>query len=263
MICDRRNVLKRSMMGLGGMASLALLGGGLSAGAAGAPLETLVFLSKRLDASTAEFRAWYIEHHAPDFLSFARPYLKRYTQDFVERSQMGPVDFDCISQFEYRSLDSQAALLRVLETPEPKQTLATHPRPGSKPGPNEAHDGPRRFGIDERLLSGPPRGYDRPGTFKQAVLLRRKGSATPEAFALAVGGFGVAVARKIGAAAERMVLDVALPEEGRPSPLFDAVIQVWPGKGVDLANAFAGAPEPITIANIVDLLSYESDLSAR
>jgi len=265
MLFDRRTLLARSLTGAGLMTASGLFGGGLTAPPAlaqTAPLETLVFLSKRLDASAAEFRSWYIEHHAPDFLSFARPYLKRYTQDFVEKSHMGEVDFDCISEFEYRSPESMAALLRVLDTPEAKQTLAAHPRPGSKPGPNEAHDGPRRFGIEERLLSGPPRGYDRPGTLKQAILLRRKGTPAAAVFDRAVGEFGATIARRLGPAADRLALDLALGEEGRPPPLFDAVIQVWPKNGANLTDAAAGAPDAVTVANIVDLLSYESDLGS-
>ena len=124
-----------------------------------ATLATLVFISKRLDASTADYRKWYIEHHAPDFLSFAKPYLTRYTQDFVEKGAMGEVDFDCISEFNYRSRESLDALLKLTASPEATRTLASHPKVGSQPGPHEDHGGPRTFSVDERLLAGLPRGY--------------------------------------------------------------------------------------------------------
>ena len=107
---SRRTVL------LGSAAGLAALGTGLfavPADAQRAALSTLVFISKRLDASTADYRKWYIEHHAPDFLSYARPYLSRYTQDFVEKAHMGDVDFDCISEFQYSSLEALDALQKI------------------------------------------------------------------------------------------------------------------------------------------------------
>jgi hypothetical protein len=245
------------------MAGLGLAGSGLfavPATAQRATLSTLVFISKRLDASTADYRKWYIEHHAPDFLSFAKPYLTRYTQDFVEKAQMGDVDFDCISEFQYHSRESQDALLKLTASPEALRILAAHPKIGSQPGPHEDHGGPRTFSVDERLLAGPPRGYDPPGTRKQAVLLRRKESTTPEAFAGAARHFGAAVAHT---GATRVVLDLAVPEADRPAPLFDAVIQVWPAKGSDGVRATDAAPAEIEVANIIDLLSYESDLGAH
>jgi hypothetical protein len=242
---------------------LGVLGSGLlamPAGAQRATLATLVFISKRLDASTADYRKWYIEHHAPDFLSFAKPYLTRYTQDFVEKAAMGDVDFDCISEFQYRSRESLDALLKLNAAPEAMRILAAHPKIGSQPGPHEDHGGPRTFSIDERLLAGSPRGYDPPGTRKQAVLLRRKDGATPEAFAAAAQHFGSAIARR---GADRAVLDLAAAEADRPAPLFDAVIMIWPAKGMDRVKSFDNAPGEIAVANIVDLLSYESDLGAH
>jgi hypothetical protein len=253
---------RRTMIG-GAMAGLTLVGSGLfavPAGAQRATLATLVFISKRLDASTEDYRKWYIEHHAPDFLSFAKPYLTRYTQDFVEKGAMGEVDFDCISEFNYRSRESLDALLKLTASPEAMRILASHPKVGSQPGPHEDHGGSRTFSVDERLLAGPPRAYDPPGTRKQAVLLRRKGSATPDAFAAATQRFGSAIARN---GATRVVLDLAVPEADRPAPLFDAVIQVWPAKGSDGVKATDSAPAEIEVANIVDLLSYESDLGAH
>jgi hypothetical protein len=219
----------------------------------------MVFISKRLDATTAEYRNWYIQHHAPDFLSFARPYLVRYTQDFVDKARMGAADFDCITEFRYRSREALAELMRVLDTPEAKATLASHPRPGSKPGPHEDHGGSRTFSTDERLLAGPARVYDRPGTRKQAVLLRRKGTASPAGFADAAAKFGSTIAAGPTA---RVALDLAVPEVGRPTPLYDAVIQIWPRKGADPAASLGAPPDGIEIADIVDLLSYESQLGA-
>ena len=244
---------------LWGMGTLGVLGGGLLAGpvaAQRATLSTLVFISKRLDASTADYRKWYIEHHAPDFLSFGRPYLTRYTQDFVEKAHMGDVDFDCISEFQYRSLEALDALMKLTASPEARRALAAHPKIGSKPGPHEDHGGPRTFSVDERLLAGPPRPYDPSGTRKQALLIRRKGAATQAAFAEAATRFGSAIARH----ADRVVLDLAVAEADRPAPLFDGVIQIWP-KG---AGQLPGdAPAEIEVVNVLDLLSYESDLGAH
>jgi hypothetical protein len=254
---SRRTVMRGAMAGLG------LAGSGLvamPARAQRATLATLVFISKRLDASTTDYRKWYIEHHAPDFLSFAKPYLTRYTQDFVEKGAMGDVDFDCISEFNYRSRESQDALLKLTASPEALRILASHPKVGTQPGPHEDHGGPRTFSVDERLLAGPPRGYDPPGTRKQAVLLRRKDGAAQDAFAGAAQRFGSAIAPS---GAERVVLDLAVAEADRPAPLFDAVIMIWPAKGMGRVKSLDKVPAEIEVANIVDLLSYESDLGAH
>lgn len=258
MITDRRTMLRQSVTGL---TALGLLGNGLlapPAHAQSATLATLVFISKRLDASTADYRQWYIEHHAPDFLSFARPYLRRYTQDFVEKAGKDDVDFDCISEFQYRSAESRDALLKLTATPEAMKILAAHPKVGSQPGPHEDHGGSRTFSVEERVLAGPPRGYDPPGTRKRAILLRDKGSPSPEAFAEAarINGMG------FGRGADRVVLDLAVREPDRPAPLFDAVIQIWPAKGDPAIPLDFLSPVYVEVVNIIDLLSYESNLGA-
>ncbi|HEX4506903.1 MAG TPA: hypothetical protein VH722_14325 [Alphaproteobacteria bacterium] len=248
---SRRTVLK-------GLGTLSVLGGGVSGGPAQAQhatLSTLVFISKRLDASTADYRKWYIEHHAPDFLSFGRPYLTRYTQDFVEKAHMGDVDFDCISEFQYRSPEARETLQRLVTEAEAQRILAAHPKIGAQPGPHEDHGGPRTFSVDERLVAGPKRAYDPPGTRKQAVLIRRKPGATEDAFAAALILFGFPVAQH----ADRVVLDHAVAEPDRPAPLFDAVMQVWP-KGPGRVDIPGDPPAGIEIVNSLDLLSYESDL---
>jgi hypothetical protein len=219
-----------------------------------ATLTTLVFISKRLDAPTTEYRRWYIEHHAPDFLTFGRPYLRRYNQHYVDRAHKGAVDFDVISEFEYRDAQSRDALLKTVMTPEARAMLARVPKIGVQPGPNEAHDGPRAFAVDAELLSGPPRGYDRPATAKQALLLRRSNGASLTEFAEDARRFGS------GMEAGRVVLDLALPEAGRPAPLFDGVMLVWPARNGVLPSGFGEPPGAVEVANILDILSYETDL---
>jgi hypothetical protein len=44
--------------------------------------------------------------------------------------------------------------------------------------------------------------------------------------------------------------------------LFDAVITIWPAKGADRIAAFGEPPAEVEIANVIDLLSYESNLGA-
>ncbi len=227
-----------------------------------ATLSSMVFISKRLDASTPDYRDWYIQHHAPDFLSFARPYLTRYAQDFVDRSRMGGADFDCITEFGYRSREALMQLLKILETPAAKAKLASHPRPGSKPGPHEDHGGSRTFSTDEMLIFGRRRGYDLPGTRKQALLLRRKGDPSPGAFTGAAARFAAAGAAKAQDAAIRVSLDLAVPEPGRPAPLFDAVMLIWPKNDADPASLFPPPPDEMEVADIVDLVCYETVLAA-
>ena len=98
---NRRTLLQSTVAGAG------LLALGRAARAQTATQTSMVFISKRLDASTADYRKWYIEHHAPDFMTYAKPYIYRYTQDFVDKGHMGEVDFDCITEFGYRSHDLQ------------------------------------------------------------------------------------------------------------------------------------------------------------
>ena len=168
---------------------------------------------------------------------------------------MGDVDFDCISEFEYLSAEARETLQKLTAEPEALRILASHPKVGSQPGPHEDHGGPRTFSVGERMLAGPARGYDPPGTRKQAVLIRRKAGATPDAFAAAAMLFCF----PIGQHADRVVLDAAVPEPDRPAPLFDAVIQIWP-KGRGWVDIPRDIPDVIEVVNVLDLLSYESDL---
>ncbi len=256
---SRRTVLRNSVTGLG---ALTALGGGVftvPAQAQSATLTTIVFISKRLDASTADYRTWYNEHHAPDFLSFAKPYLRRYAQHFVEKAYMGDVDFDVISEFQYRSPASRDALLKLTASPVGAKALAAHPKVGSQPGPHEDHGGSRTFSVDERRLAGPARGYDEPETRTQAILVARNASASPAAFVAAAQHFGAAIAAK---GAKRVIFDLAVPEKDRLAPLFDGVFQIWPAKGTERIDSFGEVPGEIEIANIVDLISYEAKLNA-
>lgn len=224
-----------------------------------ATLMAMVYLSRRLDATHMEFRNWYIEHHSPDFMSFAKPYLTRYTQDFVEKGHMGGVDFDCITEFGYRSQELREQLVHLVEQPEPKRILDSHPRPGKKPGPNEAHDGPRRYSIDEQLISGAARGFDKPGTFKQAAMLRLKGNQNRDTFNASVRKFAMGVSAATKGAVERVMVDLAVPEPATQKFLFDAVVQLWPKNKADLSKAFANPPADIEVVNILDLVAYEAD----
>ena len=255
---NRRRILQATIAGAG----LLTVGTGLfrrPALAQSATLMSMVFISKRLDASTADYRKWYIDHHAPDFMLYAKKYVSRYTQDFVEKGHMGAVDFDCISEFGYRSHELREGLFKAVEEPENQKILARHPRIGVKPGPNEAHDGPRRFSIDEQLVAGTPRGFDKPGAFKQAAMLRIKGGASRDAFNAAARKYALSVAGSVKGTSERVMIDLAVPEPGAMTPLYDAVIQVWPKGKADHAKAFTAAPAEVELVNVLDLLAYESD----
>jgi hypothetical protein len=227
-----------------------------------ATLTSMVFQSKRLDASTADYRKWYIEGHGPDYLSFAAPYLERYSRLFVEKAYMGPVDFDCVSEVAIRSREAGEDNRKALDSPEGKAALARHPKIGNQPGPNEAHNGKHRFSVDDRLLAGPPRGYDKQGSRKQLVLMRRKGDVNGEAFLHVLTNYGSAIARDSKGAVYRMVLAMAVPEPKREAPMFDAVYIIWPNKDANLAKAFGSPPREVEIANIIDVVAYEPDLGA-
>ena len=264
---DRRTMLRRSFAG----AALLLASRAVAqtqnwsapdADVPNATLKSMVFQSKRLDASTAEYRKWYIEGHGPDYLSIAAPYLERYSRMFVEKTYMGPVDFDCISELALPSREAGLANLKVLDSPEGRAALARHPKPGSKPGPNEAHDGPHRFSVDERLLAGPPRGYDPQGLKKQVVLIRRKPDIDREAFLHALVRYGSDIARDRKDGVYRLVLDMAVPEPKRAPPMYDAAYLIWPNDDANLVSAFATPPKGVEIVNIVDVVTYEPDLGA-
>lgn len=219
----------------------------------------MVFISKRLDASMADYKKWYIDHHAPDFMTYAKPYIYRYAQLFVEKGHMGEVDFDCITEFGYRSQDAREQLFHAVEDPKNQAILAKHPRIGNKPGPHEAHDGPRRYSTDHQLVWGEPRGPDAPGTFKQLALLRIKGGAPREKFNAAVNKYALAVGRANKGTAIRVTVDYAVPEPDAMNPLYDAVVQIWPKNKVDLSKAFTvGVPPEAELSNIIDMVAYES-----
>jgi len=249
-----RRVLLQSTVAAAGLMAL-----GSAARAQTATTTSMVFISKRLDASTAAYRKWYIDHHAPDFMIYAKPYIYRYVQDFVEKGHMGEVDFDCITEFGYRSQDLREQLFHAVEDPKNQALIARHPKIGVKPGPNEAHDGPRRFSTDHQLVSGAQRGPDAQGTFKQAALLRIKGGAPRETFNAAVMKYALAIGRANKDTSIRVTADFAVPEPGAMTPLYDAVVQIWPKNKADLSKAFtAGVPPEAELSNIIDMVAYES-----
>jgi hypothetical protein len=254
---DRRALLRASLIGAGTLLTKPMSAQTYSAPDADVPnatLNTLVFQSKRLDASAEEFRRWYVERHGPSYLSVAGPFLKRYARLFVDKAWDEPVDFDCITELGFRSRDALFGSLRALDAPEGRAALARNPRPGSVPGPNEARDGPRRFSVEERLLSGPPRRYDPPGTRLQAVLLRRVGDESQqEAFAKAVTHQSVI---------SRMTLSLSVREPRRAPPHVDAVFLIWPAGNLDLQTAFDTPPPEVRLFNGLDLALYEPDLQA-
>lgn len=225
-------------------------------------LRSLVFQSKRLDATTAQYRKWYIEEHGPDYIAVAGRYLERYSRMFVEKAHMGPVDFDCVSELALRSREAGAENVKALNSPEWKAAVVRHPKPGNQPGPNEAHNGKHRFSVDERLLSGQPRGYDPQGLRKQVVLTRRTLDVDHEAYLHALWKCGSDIARDRKDAVSRLVLDMAVPDPKREAPMYDAVYLIWPVKDADLAAAFAMPPKGVEIVNIVDVVTYEPDLGA-
>jgi hypothetical protein len=172
------------------------------------------------------------------------------------------VDFDCVSELALPSREAGKKNLEVLDSPEGKAALARHPKIGNVPGPNEMHNGAHRFSVDERLLAGPPRGYDAQGSRKQLVLMRHKGSSDQEAFLHALNKYGSGIARDSKGAVYRMVLAMAVPEPKRAAPLFDAVYIVWPNGDANLVSAFASPPPEVEIVNIIDVVCYEPDLKA-
>jgi hypothetical protein len=264
---DRRAMLRQSLAGVGLLSATNAAAqtqnwSAPDADVPGATLKSLVFQSKRLDASTADYRKWYIEGHGPDYLSFAAPYLERYARMFVEKTYMGPVDFDCVSELALPSREAGAAELKLLDSPQGRAALARHPKIGNIPGPNEAHSGAHRFSVDERLLSGPPRGYDPQGLRKQLVLARRTGDVGQEAFLHAVTKYGSDIARNRKDRLGRLVVDIAVAEPKRAAPMYDAVFLIWPDKDASLATAFAMPPRDVEIVNIVDVVTYEPDLGA-
>jgi hypothetical protein len=271
---DRRSILRQSLAGTALMVASAAAAQqapskeptqNWSAPDADVPslsLRSLVFQSKRLDATTEEYRKWYIEGHGPDYIAVAGPYLERYSRMFVEKAHMGPVDFDCVSELALRSREAGVQNMKALDSPEWKASLVRHPKPGKVPGPNEAHNGKHRFSVDERLLSGTPRGYDPPGLRKQVVLTRRTQDVDAEAYLHALWKFGSGIARDRKDAVSRLVLDMAVPDPKREAPMYDAVYLIWPAKDADLAPAFAKPPAGVEIVNVVDVVTYEPDLEA-
>lgn len=225
-----------------------------------ATLDSVGYLSRRLDITHAAFRDWYIKHHAVDFLSFAKPHMLRYTQDYVERVHMGDGSFDVISHFGWRSAEDRAKVLKFMGTPEGKAVMALHPRLGTKPGPHEDHSGSRTYSITERLVAGPARVYDPSGTPKQVAMVRRT-DTMPESFVRAVSNYAGNIFNKAKGAAERVTINFAVPEPGRPAPFHDAQVMVWPRNGTNLASVMQSPTDGIEIASVISLVSYDTDLS--
>lgn len=111
-------------------------------------------------------------------------------------------------------------------------------------------------------MAGVPRAYDPPGTFKQAALLRIKDNFSRVDFYGAVQQYAADVARRAGDRSERVMVDIAALEPGKPEVLYDAVIQLWPKNSADLSDTFNQPPAGVDLVNILDLLAYETDLSA-
>jgi hypothetical protein len=271
MVHDRRALLRATLIASGALLTQSALADNTGtqnwsapdADVPSATLRSMVFQSKRLDASTEAYRHWYIAEHGPDYLSFAAPYLERYSRLFVEKAYRGPVDFDCISELAFPSREAILANFKALDTPEGKAALDRHPKIGVKPGPNEAHDGPHRFSTEERLLSGSPRTYDKPGTKLKVVLMRRKtDEAQQEAFVHAVSTYGSRIARERKDGLSRMTLTIAVREPRRAAPLFDAVYVIWPAGKASFVDAFNAPPAEVEVVNVLDVVLYEPDLKA-
>ena len=257
----RRALLRASLIGAGTGLARPMSAQTYSAADADVPhatLRTLVFQSRRLDASAEAFRRWYVERHGPSYLSVAGPFLDRYARMFVDKAWDEPVDFDCITELGFRSREALFASLKALDTPEGRAALSRHPRPGTEPGPNEARDGPRRFSVEEALLAGPPRAYDPPATRVQAVLLRRAADPSQQAgFAAAVMAYGAEVARRHGQAIARMTLSLSVREPRRAAPHVDALFLIWPAGKAGLEAAFVTPPPEARLFNRLDLTLYE------
>ena len=57
----------------------------------------------------------------------------------------------------------------------------------------------------------------------------------------------------------RVVADFSVPEPGAMTPLYDAVVQIWPKNKADLSKVFTvGLPPEAELSNIIDIVAYES-----
>ncbi len=202
----------------------------------------LTFITKLPEQSSAEFFAWYEEHHAPDFLSFATPHMARYGRNFVVGSLREP-GFDVITEFVYKSAADQAAVMKLLTEPA-SDVLRWGPRGASKSV---------SVSVAETLVAGPARGRDKVPTAKKAILLT---ATSADGFAAAAKTYAASVAKQLGSDARRVVLDAAVPDKAGP-PLFDAVIMIWPVAGTLDVQFTAPAGAPFTIANVLDLATYD------
>lgn len=213
-----------------------------------ASLTLLTFITRLPEQQPAEFFTWYEERHAPDFLAFAAPYLARYCRNFVVGARSDP-GFDVITEFAYWSEADQAKVMKLLSEPA-SDALRRGPRGASKSV---------SVSVDESVIAGPARGHDKVPTAKKAVLLQRPPGVTSAAFAAAARDYAAALASSLGGDAVRIVLDLARPD-GAGAPLHDAMVVIWPKAGT-LEAAFAAATAaPITVANVLDLATYDAPL---
>lgn len=217
--------------------------------APGGPILQASFINKLPDYTTQSFRDWYEMRHAPDFLSFARPHLMRYARNFVTGSRQPNPGIDVISEFGFRSAQAQAEVLRLMNTPAAAALKA----------PPRAIDKSLAVALDERVVFGPPRGYDPPGTRKLAVLLRRQNDLPVDLVGAHAGALAGAIAKRMGKDAARIVVDVAQPNQPAP-PAYDGMITVWPAGPAMVPDGIA-APPDLEIVNVLELECFETDLS--
>lgn len=188
---------------------------------------------RRPDMTRAQFRSYYEDSHVPLALANIGLFgFYKYVRNHVIAAPVDP-GFDCLTEFYFPDAARARQAAELLKTPA-GQLFAE-----DKPRFIDMRDHPS-FGVEERILAGPPRTLDPLGIHKQVLVLKAAPGASPEELVTRATDYGQAFARSNGTAIHRLSMDIALRGPGFDPP-YDVLLTMWPQSGakaqLDWANA--------------------------
>jgi hypothetical protein len=150
---------------------------------------------------------WYESVHAPDFMSFAGPYMARYARNWVQAAEAGArPSYRVITEIQYKSESAKANVRRLSASPAGKPLLdhtMEHIRASGRPtpAPGAAPARPSLFSVSPRALSRSARPSGPATAQRRIFVLRRSPEASQSAFEAAANAGARALARMASGAA--------------------------------------------------------------
>jgi hypothetical protein len=175
-------------------------------------MKSIGLLSRRASLSRVEFHDYYESNHAPLAIGYF-PFARYVRNHLLDEESIG---FDTIAEFWGEDMPKIAALMQtevgeIMRADEVRFMDRAAIRSG---------------GALERHVAGSARGPESASLGKQVWLVRATGGLTGEPLAAALAAWGATVAGRLGAACERVTLDLVGSWTATPLPC-DALLWLW------------------------------------